>query len=60
MENYQSNPSARENEKGGDASHRSEAHSEKTLKQENEQLKAYIFQYEQQIKDLESELKNLQ
>jgi len=25
MENYQSNPSARENEKGGDASHRSEA-----------------------------------
>lgn len=60
MENYQSHPAGRENEKGGEASHRSEAGSEKTLRQENEQLKAYIFQYEQQIKDLESELKNLQ
>jgi FtsZ-binding cell division protein ZapB len=51
MENYQSVDK-------GDASQRSDP--DRALKTENEQLKAYIFQYEQQIKDLESELKNLQ
>ena len=30
-----------------------------TLKQENDQLKEYLNQYEQQIKDMENELKNL-
>lgn len=57
MDNYQSTSSLKKEEvtviRGDD-------HADKALKQENEQLRVYILQYEQQIKDLESELKNLQ
>ena len=57
MDNYQSNGNLREDNKANAASHESlNTSSDQTLKQENEQLKAYIFQYEQQIKDLEREL----
>lgn len=56
MDNYTSTTSLKKEE----ASVRVDDAGDKVLKHENEQLRAYILQYEQQIKDLESELKNLQ
>ena len=56
MDNYTSTTSLKKEE----VTNRAEDTGDKALRQENEQLRAYILQYEQQIKDLESELKNLQ